>query len=70
MADKTRTFEGETIAHAGLTPPATKVEAGEIPGAATPRLRRKEGPDKTQNRVIVLRLIKFFEQDPAGFGDL
>jgi hypothetical protein len=70
MADPIRKFECETIAFSGLKTSATKVEIAEVPGAIIRRSRQKAGPDKTQTKVIVLRLIEFFERDPVGFGDL
>jgi hypothetical protein len=69
MADPTRKFESETIALSGLKSVVEKTETGEIRSAGSRKSRHKEGRDKAQRKVIVLRLIEYFEQDPSGLGE-
>ena len=69
MADPTRKFESETIGLAGLQPVRTKHEARDTNGAGSGKARRKEGRDRAQTKIIVLRLIDHFKQDRSGLGE-
>jgi hypothetical protein len=70
MGEPYRKFESETIGLSGLQPATSKQDPRDIDGGALRRVRRSEGHDEAQRRVIILRLIEFFEEGPSGPGDL
>ena len=69
MADPTRNFESEAMGLAGLQQVRTKHEARDKDGAGSGKARRKEGRERAQTKIIVLRLIDHFEQDHSVLGE-
>jgi len=69
MVDPTRQFESETSSLSGLETAGAKAGNGEFPATLPHKSPRKESPDAARTRPLILRLIKYFEQEPPGLGE-